>query len=378
MGAAFKARGTQVRFEGVDLAIDPGGRTLRLGGTGRLDLRQWRAALSLEARRLDLDAFLASTEGQNLIARGLPSWGGDLPAMLDLDLAVGSAMLGGDEWSNLALTGTLERAGGLLLRRLTATGPAESTVSVSGQVDTAPFRLTGPVALSTPDSDALGRYLRRLGLENPLTALLDGRRVEGGRRCVRRSREPVPAQPAPRPRRGPDHRKRPLHRRGGRGTGPFRGANPRERHRHRRPAAPRHRPGQPARPRPRPDPGGAGRALRERWHRHRHHRGEHPDGRRRPRGRQPRRDRPRGRARHALRPDRRGRDRARLGPPEGPRWRRRCWGCSNGSGSARSACCRPSCGTRPSTSPSASTGRAAPPRPCAPRPGAAPAAAAST
>lgn len=178
LSGAFKARGAQVRFEGVDLAIDPGGRTLRLGGTGRLDLRQWRAGLSLEARRLDLDAFLASTEGQNLIARGLPNWGGALPAMLDLDLAVGSAVLGGDEWLNLALTGTVERAGGLLLRRLSVTGPADSTLSVSGQVETAPFRLTGPVALTAPDSDALGRYLRRLGVEGPLTALLDGRRIE--------------------------------------------------------------------------------------------------------------------------------------------------------------------------------------------------------
>ncbi|MCJ2020284.1 AsmA protein [Methylobacterium sp. E-065] len=178
LSGAFKARGALVRFEGVDLAIDPGGRTLRLGGTGRLDLRQWRAGLSLEARRLDLDAFLTSTEGQNLIARGLPNWGGALPAMLDLDLSVGSAVLGGDELSNLVLTGTVERAGGLLLRRLSVTGPADSTLSVSGQVETAPFRLTGPVALVAPDSEALGRYLRRLGVEGPLTALLDGRRIE--------------------------------------------------------------------------------------------------------------------------------------------------------------------------------------------------------
>jgi hypothetical protein len=178
LGATFKARGAQVRFETVDLAIDPGGRALRLNGTGRLDLRQWRAGLSLEARRLDLDAFLGSPEGQNLIARGLPRSAGRLPAMLDLDLAVGSTVLGGEEWSNLAVTGTLERAGGLLLRRLTATGPADATVSVSGQVETAPLRVTGPVALTAPDSEALGRYLRRLGLEGPLAGLFDGRRIE--------------------------------------------------------------------------------------------------------------------------------------------------------------------------------------------------------
>lgn len=178
LGGTFKARGTQVRFEGVELAVDPGGRALRLGGTGRLDLRQWRAGLSLEARRLDLDAFLASPEGQALIARGAPRWAGGLPAMLDVDLAVGSAVLGGEDWSNLNLAGTVERGGGLLLRRLAVTGPGASSLTASGQVDTAPFRLTGPVALSVPDSDALGRYLRRLGLDAPLVALLDGRRVE--------------------------------------------------------------------------------------------------------------------------------------------------------------------------------------------------------
>ncbi len=178
LGGTFKARGTQVRFEGVELAIDPGGRALRFGGTGRLDLRQWRAGLNLDGRRLDLDAFLGSPEGQNLIARGVPDLGRGLPAMLDLDLAVGTLVLGGEEWSNLALSGTVERAGGLLLRRLSAVGPGDAALNVSGQIEAAPFRLTGPVALTAPDSEPLGRYLRRLGLEGPLTALLDGRRVE--------------------------------------------------------------------------------------------------------------------------------------------------------------------------------------------------------
>ena len=98
--------------------------------------------------------------------------------MLDLDLAVGSAVLGGEDWSDLAFAGTVERAGGLLLRRLSVTGPAGASLSASGQIETAPLRLTGPVSLTAPDSDALGRYLRRLGLEGPLPALLDGRRVE--------------------------------------------------------------------------------------------------------------------------------------------------------------------------------------------------------
>ncbi|MDP4021431.1 AsmA-like C-terminal region-containing protein [Methylobacterium sp. NEAU 140] len=177
LGGAFKARGAAVRFEGVTLEIDPGGNALRLAGTGRLDIRQGRAALALEARRLDLDAFLGTPEGQALIARGLPR-GLALPVMLDLDLAVESARLGAEDWSDLALAGTFERAGGLLLRRLAAAGPGGATLTASGQVETAPFRFTGPAALAAPRSDALGRYLGRLGAEGPLVAVLDGRPVE--------------------------------------------------------------------------------------------------------------------------------------------------------------------------------------------------------
>ena len=178
LGGTFKSRGAQVRFEGVTLELDPGGKTLRLAGTGRLDLRQWRASLSLQARRLDLDAFLLSSEGQGLIARGVPRGGAGLPVMLDLDLAVEAAVLGTEEWSNLSAAGTVERAGGLLLRRLEATAPGAATVSASGQVEAEPFRLTGPVALAAPNSEGLGRFLRRLGAEGPLVATLDGRPVE--------------------------------------------------------------------------------------------------------------------------------------------------------------------------------------------------------
>lgn len=177
LGGTFKARGTQVRFEGVELAIDPGGKALRLAGTGRLDLRQRRAGLSLEARRLDLDAFLTSPEGRGLIARGPPP-GAGLPVMLDLDLAVEGATLGMEAWSDLAFSGTFERAGGLLLRRATATAPGGTALGASGQVEAAPFRFTGPVSLASGNSDALGRTLRRLGLEGPLGAILDGRKVE--------------------------------------------------------------------------------------------------------------------------------------------------------------------------------------------------------
>ncbi len=178
VAGAFKSRGTQVRFDQASLDIDPGGKSLRLEGTGRLDLHQWRAAVSLKARRLDLDAFLAATEGQALLARGVPQGGWGLPVMLDFDVAVESAAFGVAEWRDLVVAGTAERGGGLLLRRLSATAPGEANVSLSGEIEGAPLRFTGPVAIGAQQSDGLGRLLRRLGAEGPLVGLLDGRPID--------------------------------------------------------------------------------------------------------------------------------------------------------------------------------------------------------
>jgi len=178
LAGAFKARGTQVRFDQASLEVDPGGKALRLEGTGRLDLHQWRAGLSLKARRLDLDAFLTAPEGQAFIGRGIPRGGWGLPVMLDADIAVDSVAFGGAEWTGLAVSGTAERGGGLLLRRFTATAPGDATVTASGEIEGGPLRLTGPVSVTAPQSDALGRLLGRLGVGGPLVGLLDGRPVD--------------------------------------------------------------------------------------------------------------------------------------------------------------------------------------------------------
>ncbi|MFD1283234.1 AsmA protein, partial [Methylobacterium goesingense] len=146
--------------------------------------------LALGARRLDLDAFLTSAGGQALIARGLPTaeargagargWAG-LPIMLDLDLAVETVALGLDEWSGLAVAATLDRTGGLVLRRLDVTAPGAAVLNASGEIDTTGgLRFSGHLALDTPASDGLGRYLRRLGLEGPAVAVMDGRPVQLG------------------------------------------------------------------------------------------------------------------------------------------------------------------------------------------------------
>ncbi|GJE18329.1 AsmA family protein [Methylobacterium marchantiae] len=179
LGGAFKARGPLVRFSEVKAEIDPGGQAMRLAGTGRIDLRSWRAALTLEARRLDLDAFLLSTGGQALLARGMPRAGSELPMMVDLDLSLESIALGLDEWSNLRLSGTFDRTGGLALRRFSVTAPGEAALTASGELDTQPTpRFTGNVSLDAAASDGFGRYLRKFGLGGPAIAVMDGRPIQ--------------------------------------------------------------------------------------------------------------------------------------------------------------------------------------------------------
>lgn len=178
LGGAFTARGTVALFTALDLDVDPGGRSLRLSGTGRVDLRSGRAALSLGARRLDLDAFLLSPGGQALIARGAPKAGTSLPLSVEADLTIETVSLGLDDWQNLILTGTFERSGGLLLKRFSVTAPGAAALSASGEIDLDPApRFTGRLGLDAPASEGFSRYLRKLGVEGPGVALLDGRPV---------------------------------------------------------------------------------------------------------------------------------------------------------------------------------------------------------
>ncbi|WP_132253088.1 AsmA-like C-terminal region-containing protein [Methylobacterium segetis] len=179
LGGKFTAQGSRVRFEGVNAEIDPGGQAIRLAGTGQIDLRAWRAGLSLEARRIDLDAFLLSSAGQALLARGLPKGGTGLPVMVDLDLGIENLNLGLDEWSGVRLAGTLDRTGGLLLRRFQATAPGAAALAASGEFDTEPsLRFNGDVSLRVAASDGFGRYLRKLGLGGPAAAVMDGRPIQ--------------------------------------------------------------------------------------------------------------------------------------------------------------------------------------------------------
>ncbi|KQP55168.1 AsmA family protein [Methylobacterium sp. Leaf108] len=179
LSGRFASRGPVATLEGVTAEIDPGGKTLRLTGDGRLDLREGRAALRLEARRLDLDSFLISTEGQALIGRGMPAAAGNLPVLADLDVSVESLALGLDDWSDLDLGLTLDRDGGLVLRRFRTTAPGGARLTVTGSLDTQPrLRFTGTAGLDVAASDGFGRYLRKLGLEGPAVAVMDGRPIQ--------------------------------------------------------------------------------------------------------------------------------------------------------------------------------------------------------
>lgn len=179
LAGSFTLRGPVATFDAVTAEIDPGGKSLRLSGAGRFDLRNGRAGLTLEARRLDLDAFLISPEGQALIGRGLPAGTPTLPVMVDLDVKADSLALGLDDWSDFSLGLTLDRSGGIVVRRFGVTAPGAATLSASGNLDTQPsLRFTGNIAFDAASSEGLGRYLRKFGLTSPVVAVMDGRPVQ--------------------------------------------------------------------------------------------------------------------------------------------------------------------------------------------------------
>lgn len=176
LGGRFKARGGLVRFDSVNAEIDPGGQSARLTGSGQIDLRQWRAGLTLEARRLNLDGLIFSSRGQALFRSGILPGAALLPVMLDLDLTLESLALGFEDWSDLRFKGTFDRTGGLVLRQFSASAPGAAKFETSGEIEVAPaLRFNGHVGLDAARTDGLGRYLGRLGLEGPALAALDGR-----------------------------------------------------------------------------------------------------------------------------------------------------------------------------------------------------------
>ena len=179
LSGKFEARGTSVNAKGVELELDPGGRAARLSGTGRIDLRAARAGLDLRTRRLDLDGLLLRPGGRALLSRGIAGLAPSLPMMLDLDLKAESVALGLDDWSDLAFRGTFDRSGGLVLRRFAGLAPGGATVAATGEIDlSASARFTGHLDVAARNSEGFGRYLARLGAEDAVAALLDGRPLD--------------------------------------------------------------------------------------------------------------------------------------------------------------------------------------------------------
>lgn len=177
LAAKFEAQGPVFDLSGVESEIDPGGKAARLSGSGRLDLREGRLALTLRTRRLDLDGLQLSSGGRTLLSSGALT----PPLMLDLDVAAETVALGLDDWSGVALRGTFDRSGGLLLRRFEGIAPGAASVAATGEVELsgAP-RFSGHVDVAARNSEALGRYLGRIGAEETVTAILDGRAFDLG------------------------------------------------------------------------------------------------------------------------------------------------------------------------------------------------------
>jgi hypothetical protein len=179
LSAKFEARGTTVTAKSVELELDPGGKAARLSGTGRIDLRAARAGLDLRTRRLDLDGLLLTPGGRALLSRGIAGLAPSLPMMLDLDLKAESLALGLDDWSDMALRGTFDRSGGLVLRRFSGVAPGGATVAATGEIDlSASARFTGHLDIAARNSEGLGRYVARLGAEDAVASLLDGRALD--------------------------------------------------------------------------------------------------------------------------------------------------------------------------------------------------------
>ena len=179
LSAKFEARGASVGAKSVEVELDPGGKAARLSGTGRIDLRAARAGLDLRTRRLDLDGLLLTPGGRALLSRGMAGLAPSLPLMLDLDLKAESVALGLDDWSDVAFRGTFDRAGGLVLRRFSGLAPGGTTVAATGEIDlSTSARFTGHLDIAARNSEGLGRYLARLGAEDAVASLLDGRPLD--------------------------------------------------------------------------------------------------------------------------------------------------------------------------------------------------------
>lgn len=156
----------------ADLSIESGtpGTGARLEGGGRIDLAAPRLALDLAARRIVVDRLMEGPLG-GMIARGAA---GGLPIPLALSLAVDAVSVAGEEITDVAAD--LELSGSAVtVSAARATLPGQARATYAGEVALRPdLRLSGRAELAAPDGARLARFLRRVGAEGPLVAILDG------------------------------------------------------------------------------------------------------------------------------------------------------------------------------------------------------------
>lgn len=172
----FKAAGQAVVLEPFTLEAGEGGASLRLTGGGSIGLDDPRVSLKLEGRRLDVDSFILSPNGQDFLTRrwSLPP----LSVPVDLDLTLDSIGLAQEELTNLVFRGSLVK-GQAQVDALEVTAPGETRIAVAGELGlTTQGGAGGRVAVSSKQSGRLARYLGTLGLGGPLLTPLDGRPFE--------------------------------------------------------------------------------------------------------------------------------------------------------------------------------------------------------
>ena len=175
---SFKTVDRAVELDPLTLEGGEGGASVRLAGTGRIDLDDPRISLKLEGRRLDADSFLLSSGGQDFLSR-LPEW--SLPPVtipVDLDLTLNSIGLAQDELTNLVFRASFLR-GRAKIDKAEFLAPGDTKIALEGEVGlTTRGGANGRVAIASAASDRLARYLNGLGVRGPALALLDGRPLE--------------------------------------------------------------------------------------------------------------------------------------------------------------------------------------------------------
>jgi hypothetical protein len=162
----FKTAGREVALEGLSVEAGEGGASLRLGGAGVIRLDEPRLSLRLEGRRIDIDSFILSAAGRDLVSQA-GTWAPPLSFPIDLDLAVASIGLGQEELSNLAFKATLLR-GRAVVERAELNAPGQTRIALEGAVGlSTEGGATGRIAVASSASDRFGRYLDKLGLSGP-------------------------------------------------------------------------------------------------------------------------------------------------------------------------------------------------------------------